>query len=226
VFGRFDDEVRPWTGTLQALYSDRLADLDGGYGAKLETAPVHPVLACLAFPWESPERFDDLMEQLPHISVIGTLLRDRSGGRVTLDRRGRPSVRYRLSRYDQRHTRAAVEGAARVLLAAGAREIFSAQNRRVSFTPGGRESLDDWMRRVDRAGYGPNRMLYVTFHQMGGCRMGADPARFVVDGRGESHTVKNLYVADGSLFPTASGANPMISIVALGHYVAQQVASA
>lgn len=226
VFGRFDEEVRPWTGTLQALYSDQLAGLDGGYGAKLETAPVHPVLACLAFPWENPGQFDDSMRALPHMSVIGTLLRDRSAGRVTLDRRGRASVRYRLSRYDRQHTRAAVEGAARVLEAAGAREIFTVQNRRVAFTPGGQETLDAWMERVDRAGYGPNRMLYVTFHQMGGCRMGADPSRFVVDRRGQSHTVRNLYVADGSLFPTASGVNPMVSIAALAHYVARQVAGA
>jgi choline dehydrogenase-like flavoprotein len=36
---------------------------------------------------------------------------------------------------------------------------------------------------------------------------------------GETREVRNLYVADGSLFPTASGVNPMLSIQALAFHV-------
>ncbi|MGH2628244.1 MAG: GMC oxidoreductase, partial [Anaerolineales bacterium] len=32
-----------------------------------------------------------------------------------------------------------------------------------------------------------------------------------------------LYLADGSLFPSASGVNPMITIAALAHHVARAV---
>ena len=84
-------------------------------------------------------------------------------------------------------------------------------------------SIDEWMRRVDRIGYGSNQTSYVTFHQMGSCRMGADPARGAVDGAGQSHEVRRLFVADASLFPTASGVNPMITIMALAHHVAQEM---
>ncbi|MBV9279981.1 MAG: GMC family oxidoreductase, partial [Chloroflexi bacterium] len=222
VWGLFDEEVRPWTGTLQALYSDQFADLDGGYGVKLETAPMHPALLGLACPWESAEDFERLMRGLSHASLIGILLRDRYGGRVRIGRGGLPVVNYRLSRYDQRHIRAGVEAAARVLQAAGAREILSAQNRPVSFKPGG-ESLEGWLARVDRVGYGANQMVYFSFHQMGTCRMGSRQRTSVVNGEGEVHTVKNLFVADGSLFPSASGVNPMVSISALAHYVAQHI---
>ena len=34
VFGVFEEEIRPWEGTLQALYSDQFRFLDGGYGVK------------------------------------------------------------------------------------------------------------------------------------------------------------------------------------------------
>src|SRR5207248_1335806 len=105
VWGRFDEPVRPWTGTLQAVYSDQFADLDHGYGARLETAPVHPAYLALGSPWESAENFDARMRALPHLSLIGILLRDRSAGRVRIDRQGRPVVHYALSRYDQRHVR-------------------------------------------------------------------------------------------------------------------------
>src|SRR2546427_4512700 len=38
VLAEMEQEVRPWTGTVQAHYSDQFADLDSGYGFKLETA--------------------------------------------------------------------------------------------------------------------------------------------------------------------------------------------
>jgi len=37
--------------------------------------------------------------------------------------------------------------------------------------------------------------------------------------------VAGLYVADGSLFPTASGINPMVSVMALARRVARTVAA-
>ncbi len=224
VWGYFDREIDPWTGTLQAVYSDQFADLDNGYGVKLETVPAHPVLLMgLGTAWESATQFDARMRMLAHLSLVGVLLRDRFGGRVTVNRSGVPVIHYRVSQYDQRHVRRGVEAAARVLLAAGAREVFSSQCRTVSFKPGRQESLDEWLARVDRVGYGANRMLYGSAHQMGTCRMGRMPATSVVNGEGETHAVKRLYVADGSLFPSASGVNPMITIAALAHYVAQQI---
>jgi choline dehydrogenase-like flavoprotein len=165
------------------------------------------------------------MRQVSHTSLVGILLRDRFGGQVTLSRTGLPVIRYQVSRYDQRHMRRGVEAAARVLLAAGAVDIFSTQNRPVQMEVGKGESLEDWLARVDRVGYGANQTLYVTFHQMGTCRMGCRATTSVVGGSGETHEVKNLFVADASLFPTATGVNPMITVAALAHYVAQQIKS-
>ena len=55
----------------------------------------------------------------------------------------------------------------------------------------------------------------VSAHVMGGCAMGADPRGSVTDARGRVHALRNLVVADGSLFPTSLGANPQESIYAL-----------
>jgi choline dehydrogenase-like flavoprotein len=223
VWGHFREEVRPWSGTLQAVYSDQFANLTDGYGAKFETVPVHPGFLALGMPWEDAGSFDQGMRLLSHTSVVGILLRDRFGGRVTVSRRGIPIVDYQISKYDQRHVRQAVEGAARVLLAAGAQEMLSIQPRRVSFKAGGGRNFEDWLARVDAIGYGANQTGYFSFHQMGSCRMGSRPANSVVNGAGETHAVKRLFVADGSLFPSASGVNPMITIAALAHYVSQQI---
>ena len=48
VFGVYDEQLKPWEGTMQALYSDQFRDLHDGYGLKLRdrgiaSAPVHPL---------------------------------------------------------------------------------------------------------------------------------------------------------------------------------------
>jgi choline dehydrogenase-like flavoprotein len=52
----------------------------------------------------------------------------------------------------------------------------------------------------------------VSAHVMGGAPLGPDPARAAVDLAGRYHHLSNLYVQDGSLFPTSIGANPQLSI--------------
>ena len=58
-------------------------------------------------------------------------------------------------------------------------------------------------------------------HQMGSCRMGTDRSTSVADPWGELHDVKGVFIGDGSAFPTSSGTNPMVSIMALAHRTAE-----
>ena len=62
-----------------------------------------------------------------------------------------------------------------------------------------------------------------TAHLMGGCRMGDDPAKSVVGPDGRSWDIDNLFVCDGSLFPTAGGVNPAMTIVANSLRVADRI---
>jgi choline dehydrogenase-like flavoprotein len=57
-------------------------------------------------------------------------------------------------------------------------------------------------------------------HIHGTCRMGNDPERSVVDRWCRSHDVKNLWVVDGSVFPTPGGYNPTLTILANAYRVA------
>jgi choline dehydrogenase-like flavoprotein len=54
-----------------------------------------------------------------------------------------------------------------------------------------------------------------TSHLLGTCRMGDDPATSVVDADGRSWDIPNLWICDGSLFPTSGGVNPSLTIQAL-----------
>jgi len=225
VLADMEQDVRPWTGTVQAHYSDQFADLDSGYGFKFETAPIHPSLQALAAPWESAAGHRDRMAKLPRTALVGILLRDRFGGRVRVDHDGVAVVDYRLSRYDRAHLRRAITAAAEVLEAAGAREIWLPLARTVSYRPGASHARQDWLRRVDAAGWGPNQILLVTFHQMASCRMGAHARTSVVDAENRVWGIRGLYVADASVFPSASGVNPMLTVMGIAHRAAGAIAA-
>jgi choline dehydrogenase-like flavoprotein len=63
----------------------------------------------------------------------------------------------------------------------------------------------------------------LTTHMQGSCRMGSDPARSVVDANGETHTVRRLFVGDGSVVPRTLSANPSLSIMALATRLADHL---
>lgn len=62
-----------------------------------------------------------------------------------------------------------------------------------------------------------------TAHLLGGCRMGTDPTRSVVNADGRSHDIPNLFVCDGSVFPTSTGVNPSLTIEAIAARTADRI---
>lgn len=63
----------------------------------------------------------------------------------------------------------------------------------------------------------------VGLHLMGGCSMGTDPAKSVVNPDFRLHGFKNIYCADSSIFPNAPGINPSLTIMALSKKAAAQM---
>ncbi len=68
------------------------------------------------------------------------------------------------------------------------------------------------------------RTRLASAHVMGGCGMGADPRHAVIAGDGRHHQFDNVWVFDGSAFPTSIGANPQVSIYAMAARNATQLA--
>jgi long-chain-alcohol oxidase len=215
VFGVFEEEIRPWEGTLQALFSDQLRFLDGGYGVKLETVPLHPALLTAALPWEGASPHARLMASLPRLSLIAVILRDAGAGRVRIGRDGEAIATYRPAADDRRRLAAGIDAAGRVMAAAGAGEVFTAHARTQRWDDGFPE---------DAFRFGPGRGSLYSFHIMGSARMGASAATSAASPTGETWDVRNLVIADGSAFPTASGVNPMITIEAIAHLNATRLA--
>ena len=132
-----------------------------------------------------------------------------------------------MSDYDIAHMRKGTDGAAQILEAAGAQRIFSSHSRLRAYDPGRNGDREQFIRDARRM-----RMGCGTLHatapstSWGSARMGGSAATSACNPRGETWDVRDLYVCDGSAFPTASGVNPMISIESIAHMNASALAAA
>ncbi|HYX40170.1 MAG TPA: GMC oxidoreductase, partial [Pyrinomonadaceae bacterium] len=62
-----------------------------------------------------------------------------------------------------------------------------------------------------------------TAHLLGTCRMGHDPKASVVNRDCRAHDVPNLFVCDGSVFPTSTAVNPSLTIEAFAARTADRI---
>lgn len=137
-------------------------------------------------------------------------------------RSGDPIARYRLSDYDVEHVRRGVDGAARILEAAGARRIHSVHAKDIAYEPG-LGSRERFLAEADACGWRAGQCAFYSFHQMGAARMGSTPESSACRPDGETWDVRNLSVCDASTFPNASGVNPMVTIEAIAYMNANEL---
>jgi choline dehydrogenase-like flavoprotein len=220
----FEEPIRAWQGAPMTRLTADFADLDSrGYGVRLMNAPTHPGMLAFATPWTSGRQHKRVMQQSEHTANIIVITRDRHSGRITLDRAGRPVVHYALHPYDARHMMKGIQEAVRIHVAAGARSVHTAQSTRPTYRPDTDGGLDDFLKNVERLGLRPHDFPVFSAHQMSSARIAGSAKQGVADPNGETYGVKRLFLADGSVLPTCSGVNPMLTILGTAHYLTQRI---
>jgi choline dehydrogenase-like flavoprotein len=238
VIGAFmRDAVTMWSGTTQAVRSLEWLEPrePGGSGFVIESAPGHPGLIGLAFPWESTDAFQEIMTRVRRIAPLIAIVRDTGpGGRVRSTGSGGVRIDYPMGPVEAATLRRGLVEMARLGRAAGAGDLVALGTPPAWHRPGAISDAEErafarYLERLATFDFGPNRGMVFSAHQMGTARMGADPADHSVDVRGRVRSdargtvVPGLYVGDGSLFPTAIGVNPMVTIMVLARRVARTV---
>jgi len=222
VFCEYLEPIDAHLGPMQSAYSDAFNYRGGTYGAKIEAAPTHPGLAALVMPWESRAKHAALMDGALNGCAMIAVTRDRDPGAIDLD--DEAQIRYDVSPFDGENLLAGIAGIADLAFAGGATQIATLHNTPI------RIARDAWNSRrratfveeLAARGFASNRQPFFSAHQMGTACMGADPVRSVVDPDGRVWGYDNLLVADASLFPQASGVNPMLTIMAMARRVAER----
>jgi choline dehydrogenase-like flavoprotein len=222
VAGIHDEPMEAWSGVPQSVLSEAFADLDGGHGFRVEAAPAHPGLLASGLPWQSASQHRQGMARMTHVAPFIGIVRDRNPGRVDLHRDGTVRIRYGVGAPERGMLKRAMVELARIQVAAGARRLFTLHTPPLEMAEGG--SLDAFTAEIERRPIAPNRILLFSAHQMSTCRMGADRRTSVADPDGRVWGVRGLYVSDASAFPSASGVNPMLTIMALARGTAERMA--
>lgn len=198
VYAIFDNPVHMFRGTTMAGICTDESRLDtkrgfvGGY--EMETLALGlPFMAAFLNPGGWGQRFAELMDGYDHMAGMWIVGEDmpQESNRIALhpDEKDEHGVPIPNVHFDDHENDTAMRNHA---FAAG-RKIYEAVGaKRVVETP-----------------------PYPSTHNLGTCRMSDKPRDGVANRWGRAHDIPNLFISDGSQFPTGAAENPTLTIVAL-----------
>ncbi|MGH7296984.1 MAG: GMC oxidoreductase, partial [Polyangiaceae bacterium] len=200
----FDEAVDMSRGIPQGYSIDDLEH----EGIMFEGGSVPLEILAVSVPWVG-RRFVELMERYRNLALFGFLIEDTSRGEVRPGPRGSPLITYNLNRRDAQRMQRATAMLCEVFLAAGATRVYP-------LVPGMEEltTLAE-VRQLREMTLAPSAFDISAYHPLGTCRMGTDPDESVVGPDFETHEVERLFIADGSVVPSALGVNPQMTIMAM-----------
>lgn len=202
ALARMPEEVRIWDGATQGYYARHPEDPN--VIAETFSGPVEALFAPGS---EIGYEGVEFLYEMKHLAGCGVMIRDSSSGYVEPNG-WKADVTYFLNDTDARRLRDGMLFLADMYFEAGAKRVKPLVNR-ADFWPSRRRVRDAIVRAAAPTDY----TIYAS-HPHGTCRMSADPDRGVVrPSDGQTHDVENLHVTDASVFPTALGVNPQVTIM-------------
>lgn len=219
IAGVFDEVLESWRGIPQSYECTEFLDLDPGARQRVWIVPsfAHPVGTAAITPGVGPT-WMRRMRDYRHLAVLAAMVHDESEGEVYLDPEGRTRIRYVPNDADRAQLALGAREAARILFAAGARRVFVPAIPMIEL----RSERDLDAITADR--FAPHDAALTAVHPMGSLRMGVDPHTSATDATGKLHGTANVYVVDGSLFPTSIGTPPQLPIYTLAMKLARDLA--
>ncbi|XP_075508466.1 long-chain-alcohol oxidase FAO4A [Primulina tabacum] len=217
-----EGEKNSYNGIILTNMSTVVANFeDSGYGAVIQTPALHPGMFSVLMPWLSGTDIKQRMLKFSRTAHLFALARDKGSGAVVSP----THISYKLEKSDREILSKGVDRALRILAAAGAEEIGTHHNkgRVLKVKEADSNELDAFVREESLRPLKNLETPICSAHQMGSCRMGVNPKESAVRPNGETWEVEGLFVADTSVFPTALGVNPMVTVQAIAYCTAQSV---
>jgi choline dehydrogenase-like flavoprotein len=220
VTALYPEPIESWKGIPQGYVVDEFLTVghkSAGAGYLLVPSYAHPVAAASMLPGYGAEH-RELMALYPRLGAISVLLHDHTRGRLEFEETGPPSVSYRLGGSDEDQLLDALEKASEISFAAGAEKVFLPYNDVVTIPKKGAYQL------LRDRGVRANDPLFISYQPQGTLRMGGDRRKAVVDGHGEAHAIRKLFVCDASVFPTSVAVPAQLTVMALATRTARFIA--
>lgn len=159
-----------------------------------------------------------LIQRFNNYTMAGIVVRDGNLGTVSLTSTGRTSVTYEPGINELKALAKGTEILGKMWFALGAKRIII-PHRVTSII----EREDDISKMVNKIINDPKNLLLGSAHPQSGNKIGKSPDDSVVDSDCKVHGFKNLFVCDASVFPTAVGVNPQISVMTVASIIAARI---
>jgi choline dehydrogenase-like flavoprotein len=207
VAARFEQEIVGWRGIPQSYECTELLSHEPASDKRVWIVPAfaHPIGAAATIPGFGAAHMA-AMRSYKNLAVLTAMVHDETSGEVVLGPDDRPVIRYAMLESDRRQLALGLVACARLLFAAGARQVT------IPAVPPIYLSSAAELDALDLTVLRPHSVPLTAVHPMGTMPMGEDPKKSVVRSTGEHHQLRGLFVADGSLFPTSLGGPPQIGI--------------
>ncbi|HKW78188.1 MAG TPA: GMC family oxidoreductase, partial [Candidatus Limnocylindria bacterium] len=220
--GEYDDDLAGhWSGVPQSVLSEEFADLEAGYGFRIEVPAAYPGVFAASTPWWGSAYHLERAARFRHFAAFIAIVRDRGEGQIKVDRAGEALIHYACGPLERELLTIAMARCADLHRAAGARRIATLHTPPLELSAD--EDFDTFTAEIRRRGVVPHRVTLFTAHQMSSCRMATSPRDGVADPDGQVWGMRGLFVTDASAFPSACGVNPMLTVMALAHRTAERM---
>lgn len=219
VIGVFDEEIRGNRGIPMSYTCHEFGVTNGiEHGGFLIESIFLPIFQmALAIPSFAKDH-ERLMANFNHLSMAGIMARDEPTGQITMSYNGHPRVIYNLASRTIDDMARGMGILARMWFSVGARSLITSHRD----VPEVRNEFDIALLQ-DAVRNNPDNLMLGSAHPQGGNRMGSDEKECVVDSDCKVFGFKNLYVCDASVFPTALGVNPQLTVMALATITANKI---
>lgn len=231
MYAYYPEKRYPLVGASLTSIVSSFEDLDGhGHGVRLETPIMGLALALSGLPWLGGEEWKQDLLNYPRLDGYLGIIREEQTGRVYVDEMGRPRMAYSLGAKEREWMLVGIEAIAKIALTEGAEKIYAPINGFPAFVKQGKCEMgimdphfQNWLKKLRDTKLASPNAIFASAHQMSSCRMGATPQDGAVDIDGKIWGHEGVVVADASILPTASGANPMVTTMAVSRHVAEGV---
>lgn len=224
AISKFPEDQKAWWGACMTACIEEFEQPENGYGFLIQAPQFTTASASAFIPFTGGVEHKTVMSGLSKISWAIAIMRDHGSGEVSIDGDGRAVATYSVTDpIDLANLRAGVDAMVRAHHAAGAQQIFVLAAGLPTWQDG--VDLDKFIADAQSIPFSAGGYQMFSAHQMGSCRMGSDPQTSVADPNGQLHDTPGVWIGDGSAFPTPSGTNPMLTVMALADRTADMLIS-
>jgi choline dehydrogenase-like flavoprotein len=159
-----------------------------------------------------------MMSEFNRYTMAGVMTRDEPTGTVLISYGANPKLDYTLSAETVNDMARGMAIVAKMWFDVGATSVITSHTDIPEV-----KNKADIPKIKDLVRNNPNGLLVGSAHPQGGNRMGDNEEECVVNSDCKVFGFRNLYVCDASVFPTALGVNPQLTVMALATITAKKI---